>query len=422
MPGNNMFINGFDGLATKGLPGARKSFRQYSTYRTVTIPGAERPPSISVARSTIKHDFKLAEKVGALRPKAKELSIVATPEFARNGRMDPFEQGWVYDARNRISVDMYKAMRDEAYKAAKSHPAGSLYLFGSSAIDLDRRENDGTQLGENRGFLVSTGPSPQLMEYSKKSKSSIDGWDDTVTVKTGSGPKSITLKDASGDGRDVLLSIAVCLDYAHLVHDERFPLEADLVIAPSAGWPGATMPPPGDRNIEVLVADASNFMEGGLWNTGVWRYDKEFPLLGRAFERYKKLSSGSVLGTATVSILSSMIQNSERLRGLVEEQNMFGRREYTVENVDGYPIIRTTSRPFPNPKNNDGLGRFAQRVMNEGASMATNGAALPAKLLSAESGNEGESPIDPYLRNPLDPPPGEPGGSEEPPPEGEFGG
>ncbi len=420
---NGFFRNSLDGLATRGLPGVRHSMREYSTFRTTTLPGSKCPLTVPQAKATMHLDFERAEQAGALKSKRAELSIIATPEFARNGRYDAIEERWMYDAAQPVSAKLFAAMRDEAYTIAKSKPPGAIYILGSTAVDTGKTVGK-KRIGENRGLAVTTGPKPDLFEYSKLNADPADGWELGFTMKKGTGPTLVRVPDRSGDNRDALLAISICRDYNELLHHSTFPLEADLLISPSAGWPGAGSPPVGDRGIEVLVAEAQDFSwEHSLSvHTGVWRVDREFPLLGKVLQQgYKRVSDANPLGSAMLSMFESIVQKSATLKAMAEKRDVFGRAPFTEAGpFEGARVIVTESRPFPKWKSNAEAGVFAQKVFNESASIITNGRALPPAVLKAEPGRNEPSPIDPYLRDPDDRPRGvDPGGGEEPPPGGE---
>jgi hypothetical protein len=236
--------------------------RGFSKFQCILVPPAEEKLVTGdevLARRLARNEYDLVNSL-QLDYDPNCAYLVVAPEFCMNYQGRDAQDKPLFSAENPISPSLYFAKRDEMIKIMQHLPSNILYIGGTAAIDTGViEEESGLRVGENRGFAIMGGKenAGQFIEYSKYARSTVDGWKEMFAVKKGGGPILVNFKDLTGDGRDLVIAIAVCVDYneATYLRNPQFPvIEADVAVVCAAGKPETL-----HQATDFLVCNDANF-------------------------------------------------------------------------------------------------------------------------------------------------------------------
>ncbi|WP_437313023.1 hypothetical protein [Sorangium sp. So ce385] len=342
--------------------------RQYHSYRSLLLPGKRLPKSRSEAVDSIVRQLDLVKTSGYFDPKPGVLNIVSGFEFGFNGAQDPETGDFEFSARHPIPkswyIDMVIAVQDRLSKL----PEGIVYCPGTLALDVETTLN-GKQVGENRGFLISSGKESDIVEFTKANQHPIDGWEECFHVG-GDGPVLYRAKDVLG-GQDAWIAVAVCFDYTQELTSGRvrFPIRPDIILSPSAGWPKRNSP----DDVAVIVNDAkfNPFSDTKYFSqTGEWKPVERDPVLSKALARLK---DAFPVATPFLTGLQMTLLESPRWAEYVKPYKVMSLQPYSVVDFGLEKAVDTGERALVEEISEERLTQVADAVAHDQGSLVTGG-------------------------------------------------
>jgi hypothetical protein len=352
-----------------GFRGFRPISRQYHSHHSLLFSGSKKPTSKEEMVALFERQFKFFDKAGFLTPKKDVLKLICGTEFGYNGWYDPDKQKLKFDAREPISASIYAAVVEAAIASFKNVPEGIVYCFGTAAVDTGEKF-EGKPLGENRGFIISSGPKAEIMHFSKFRQDKLDNWDEAFAVKKGDGPAIYRVKDFFG-GRGVSYIVGICADLGLELPSDKltFPLNAEVIISPGASSPITQI----EEDMWVIVNDAFHnpfFGEDSYGDkTRVWKPVEKEPVLSKLLTL---LSDSYPSGMALLTGISMLLPDSPTLDQFLDPYWVMSPLPYTIVTIDGDKAIDTGEVELPAYVTLAQLEQIALAI-KDGANIISNG-------------------------------------------------
>jgi hypothetical protein len=343
--------------------------RGYKTYRGFLVPPMRLPTTEAEAVQSVHRQLDLAKGARFFMPTKDRVNIISGCEFALNGKFNSATERMEFSAKNKMPKDYYTAIAVMVQDYMRSLPEGSVYCPGTMAIDTGKMLGD-KRVGENRGFIISSGPEGDIVEFTKKNSDPLDEWaDDTITV--GDGPMLFEAKDFLGDGRSAFIVVAVCADYSKELASGKitFPIRPDLILSPSAGFPA--VPPP--ETMDVVVNDAIHNPFSDVLNllqTRAWEPTIEQPVLSKFLTA---LGEGQGVGASLFTAMHLTLLKSEHFADYLSPKRILSPLPYTLTKFGDEFAVDTGERSLPPIVTNDGVARVTAAVATDGATVVSNG-------------------------------------------------